>query len=315
MSALDLRSRAQRYIALRHALGYRPQPTERLVLDFIAFVETHGATDPVTAQIAMDWACGPDCESHRNRAARLSVVRGFLAHVRAAEPQTQVPAVGLLRRPARPAPYIFSDEQIAAVLRAARALGPIGSLRPHTYATLIGLLASCGLRIGEAVNLRLDDVRLQAVPPHLHLAESKFHKSRIVVLHPTAAAGLQAYVDERRRLGYHHASDTLFVSEAFGPLRAASARRTFAEIARRAGVRPSKGRGAHLHDLRHTFAVRRLVLWYREGIDVHARLPELSVYLGHVRPSDTFWYLTATPQLLLSAATRFEDFAGAGGPS
>jgi integrase len=263
----------------------------------------------------VDWACGPDLDSHRNRAARLAVVRGFLAYVRAAEPRTEVPAVGLLRRPPRLAPHIFSDEEIAAVLRAARALGPTGSLRPHTYATLVGLLVSCGLRISEATRLRLDDVRLGATPPHLLIAESKFHKSRLVVLHPTVATGLQAYASKRRRLGYHRDSDTFFVSEMLGPLRAGSARRTFAEIARRAGVRPPKGRGAHLHDLRHTFAVRRMLLWYRDGVDVHARLPELSVYLGHVRPADTYWYLTATPQLLAAAASRFATFAGAGGES
>jgi len=193
VSAVDLRSRSRSYIALRRAVGYHDRRSERLLLDFVAFVESHGAADSVTAQVAVDWACGPDLESHRNRAARLSVVRGFLAYVRAAEPRTEIPAVGLLRRPTRRAPHIFSDEEIAAVLRAARALGPAGSLRPHTYATLVGLLVSCGLRISEAAHLRLDDVRLGATPPHLLIAESKFHKSRLVVLHPTVATGLQAY--------------------------------------------------------------------------------------------------------------------------
>jgi integrase/recombinase XerD len=313
VSSVDLRSRAQSYIALRRALGYQARPFERLVLDFVAFVESRGFANCVTAQAAVDWACGPDPDSRRNRAARLSVVRGFLVYVRAAEPLTEVPAVGLLRWPSRPAPHIFSDKEIANVLRVARALGPSGSLRPHTYATLVGLLVSCGLRISEAVHLRLDDVRLEATPPHLHIAGSKFHKSRLVVLHPTVAAGLRAYAAERQRLGYHHVGDSFFVSETPGALRAPSARRTFAQIARRAGVRPLKGPGAHLHDLRHTFAVRRLLLWYRDGIDVHARLPELSVYLGHVRPADTYWYLSATPQLLACAAARFETFVDAGG--
>lgn len=310
MSAVDLRSRARRYIALRRAVGYQARPSERLLLDFVAFVESRGLADSVTAQATVDWACGPDLDSHCNRAARLGVARGFLAYVRAAEPRTEVPAVGLFRRSTRPVPHIFSDEEIAAVLRAARALGPTGSLRSHTYATLVGLLASCGLRISEATHLRLDDVRFGATPPHLLIAGSKFHKSRLVVLHPTVATGMRAYASERRRLGYDRDSDMFFVSETFGPLRAASARRTFAEIARRAGVRPLNGRGAHLHDLRHTFAVRRMLLWYRDGVDVHARLPELSVYLGHVRPADTYWYLTAAPQLLDSAASRFATFAG-----
>lgn len=138
VSVIDLRSRSQGYIALRRAVGYQDRPAEKLLLDFVAFVESRGVADSVTAQVAVDWACGPDLDSHRNRAARLAVVRGFLAYVRAVEPRTEVPAVGLLRRPTPLAPHIFSDEEIAAVLRAARALGPRGSLRPHTYATLIG---------------------------------------------------------------------------------------------------------------------------------------------------------------------------------
>jgi integrase/recombinase XerD len=313
MSATEFRSRAQRYVALRRALGYQARPFEKLVFDFVAFVESRGLADGVTAQTALDWACGPYAEGHRNRAARLGVARGLLVYVRASDPRTEVPPVGLLRRPDRPAPHIFSDGEIAALVRIARGLGPTGSLRPHTYSTLIGLLASCGLRISEATGLRLDDVRLAPDSPHLHVAESKFHKSRLVALHPTVVAALQAYATERRRLGYHLVVDAFFVSETLGPLHAGSARRTFTAIARRAGVRPPTGPGAHLHDLRHTFAVRRVLLWYQEGVDVHARMPELSVYLGHVRPADTYWYLSATPQLLACAANRFEGFADVGG--
>jgi integrase len=177
-----------RFVALRQALGFQTRPTERLLLDFIAFAESRGHADAVTAQLAVDWACGgPAGSSRRSRAQRLSVVRGFLVYVRASVPRTEVPAVGLLRGARRPTPHIFSDAEIAALLRAARALGPGGSLRPHTYATLVGLLASCGIRIGEAVRLRPGDVRLDSSPPVLHVGESKFHKSRLVALHPTVA--------------------------------------------------------------------------------------------------------------------------------
>ncbi len=314
MSSDDLRSRALRYIALRQAYGYQGRSSERLLLDFVAFAESRGQSNSASAQLAVDWACGPG-GSHRNRARRLSVVRGFLTHVRASQPQAEVPAAGLLHAARRPAPHIFSDAEITSLLRGARALGPSGSLRPHTYATLIGLLASCGLRISEAVRLRDGDVQLDSTPPLLCIRESKFHKSRLVVLHPTVATALHQYAAERQRLGYHCVGDAFFVSEKPGPLPAASARRTFTEIARRAGIRPPKGPGPHLHDLRHTFAVRRMLQWYRDGIDVHARLPELSVYLGHVRPADTYWYLTATPQLLATAAQRFKRFAALAGES
>ena len=314
MSAPDLRSRALRYVALRQALGFQSRATARLLLDFVAFAETRGQTQTPTTQLAVDWACSHG-SGRRDGARRLSVLRGFLTHLRASLPQTQIPAVGLLREARRPVPHIFSDEEIAALLRTARRLGPAGSLRPHTYATLVGLLASSGLRIGEAVGLRIGDIRLEATPPHLHISESKFRKSRLVVLHPSVVTALHEYARHRERLGYNRVCDAFFVSEKPGPLPAPSARRTFAKIARRAGVRPAIGRGAHLHDLRHTFAVRRLLLWCREGIDIRAQLPELSVYLGHVRPADTYWYLTATPELLATAADRFEAFVGAGGAS
>jgi len=314
VSTDDLRARALRYIALRQAYGYQGRPSDRLLLDFVAFAESRGQSNSASAQLAVDWACHPGSRS-RNRARRLSVVRGFLTHVRASQPQAEVPAAGLLHAARRPVPHILSDAEITSLLRGARSLGPSGSLRPHTYTTLIGLLVSCGLRISEAVSLRDDDADLDSTPPLLRIRESKFHKSRLVVLHPTVATALRQYTADRHRLGYDCVGDSFFVSEKPGPLSAPSARRTFTEIARRAGIRPPTGPGPHLHDLRHTFAVRRMMQWYRDGIDVHARLPELSVYLGHVRPADTYWYLTATPQFLAMAAQRFERFAGLAGES
>lgn len=316
MSTNDLRSRAQQYIALRQAVGFHSRPAERLLLDFVAFVEARGHTGGVTAQLALEWACLTAAPGSRGgQARRLSVVRGFLAHVRAAVPSTEVPAAGLLRRPARPKPHIYTDEQLRALLHHAQSLGPADSLRPHTYTALIGLLVSCGLRISEALHLKVGDVRLDETPPLLHVGEAKFHKSRLVPLHSTAATALRAYVAQRHRLGYDGACDRFFVSEKPGALPAGSVRRTFAELGRSAGLRPPTGRGPRLHDLRHTFAVRRLLLWYRAGVDVQARLPELSVYLGHVQPEDTYWYLSATPQLLQVAANRFEAFIDSrGGP-
>ena len=312
MSLPDLRLHVQRYLALRLALGFQPRPAEPMLLDFVAFAESRGSLDAVTAQLAMDWACAhPSCA---RRPVRLGVVRRFLVHLRAAAPETQVPAAGLLKGSRRSTPHMYSDDQIRMLLQQARSLGPSGSLRPHTYATLIGLLASSGLRSGEAVRLRVADVQLDAAPPRLHIAETKFRKTRLVALHPTTSVALRAYAAQRRRLGYD-VCDAFFVSEKRAAVPASAARATFFELVRKAGMRPPTGRGPRLHDLRHSFATKRLLLWYREGVDVHARLPGLSVYLGHVRPVDTYWYLTATPELLAAAADRFEAFAGAGGAS
>lgn len=310
----DLRLRLERYLALRSALGFETRAEGRLLATFVAFAEQHGLDASLPAHVAVDWACSTARQDRVGaHARRLSVVRGFLAHVRAAVPDCDVPPHGLLATARRPAPYIYSAREIDALLDAARALGPRDALRRDTYATLIGLLASAGLRVGEAVRLRPADVRLDDRPPHLIVQQAKFRKSRLVPLHPSTAHALRSYADRRRKLRYDGLAETFFVSEKPGPLSARSVRRTFVALARKVGLRAPVGPGPRLHDLRHTFAVGRLLAWYREGADVRARLPELSVYLGHVRPQDTYWYLTATPELLGVAAERFASFVEQGG--
>jgi integrase/recombinase XerD len=308
----ELRDRLERYVALRRAVGFPMLAEERLLRDFAGFVEHRGVDEAVRAQVAVDWACHSDHCGPTGQARRLSVVRGFLAHVCASVPQTEVPPKGLIAGNRRPNPYIYTDQEIRALVEAARRLGPSDSLRPHTHATIIGLLAASGLRAGEITRLRLEDVQLEAELPHLRVLDSKFHKSRLVPLHPSTAAALRAYARQRSRLGYDGLCDRFFVSERPGGIRYQSIRRTFVGLVRRLGL----GAGTQhlrLHDLRHTFAVRRLLAWYREGADVRARLPELSVYLGHLRPEDTYWYLSAVPELLEIAAQRFERFADVGG--
>jgi integrase len=312
MSARPWADRLARYLALRRALGFAMRAEERLLRDFVAFIDTHGFGDPLAAMVAVDWAqttaahCGP-----AGQARRLSVARGFLAHVRAAVPETAVPAHGLLARARRRRPYLFTDAEMTALLQAASALGPRDALRPYTVATLIGLLASCGLRAGEALRLRLADVDLTAEPPCLHVRLTKFRKSRLVPLHSSTVTALRTYAAHRARLGYDDLCEHFFVSERPGPLNYHVIARTFVALVRRLGLRgPAGNRGASLHALRHTFAVNRLLTWYRTGLDVRARLPELAVYLGHVRPQDTYWYLSATPDLLRTAGDRFEQHAG-----
>lgn len=312
MSAAQLRRRLDHYVQLRSALGFDIRTATKVLTDFVDFVEAHHPHGRITASVAVDWACSA-APHGQGAARRLSLVRGFLTHVRASVPDTEVPPHGLFARPVRPKPYIYSDEELEALIEAAQSLGPRGSLRPHTYATLIGLLASCGLRVGEAIRLEVRDVDLKASPAQLHIRRTKFGKSRLVPIHSSTATVLGQYADTRRRLGYGDLCFAFFVSERPGPLAVGTVRRTFVTLARCIGIRAATGPGPRLHDLRHTFAVRRLLLWYREDADVHSRLPELSVYLGHVRPQDTFWYLSATPQLLTTAAKRFDAFASTGG--
>jgi integrase len=182
-------------------------------------------------------------------------------------------------------------------------------------ATLLGLLASTGLRIGEAIRLTMDDVRLDDRPAHLRVLESKFRKSRLVPVDPTTAAALADYVRRRHKLGYHALSESFFVNERGAPLDAGVLGCWFGKLTGKAGLRPIQegARRPSLHSFRHSFAVRRLRTWHEAGLDVQALLPTLSVYLGHVRPEDTYWYLTATPDLLRAAGARFVPDGVVGG--
>ena len=302
----------QTYVALRRATGFSMQREERLLQDFVEHLERRGQ-DASIAQVAVEWASASTDSQH---AGRLSIVRGFLTMVRAAEPDIDVPGAGLVRTCKRPTPRILAPDEIVALMDAARALGPPNALRPHTVATVIGLMASCGLRGGEAIRLDIDHVDLVGIPPCLEIQSTKFRKSRLVPLHPTTAAALRAYAEQRRALGCDGLSSAFFVSERGARLHYHDIARTFVQLARQLGLRgPAGTPGVSLHKLRHSFAVGRLAAWAQQGVVVRDRLPALAVYLGHVSPQDTYWYLTATPPVLEPAAARFEAFVdGKGAP-
>ncbi len=294
------------YLALRRALGFTMRPEERLLRDFVTHLDQRSDAVSV-AQVAVEWSMATAGVSH---ARRLSIVRGFLTMARATDPCIDVPGRGLLRTGRRPTPHLFTPDEILALMHAARALGPRDTLRPHTVATVIGLLASCGLRASEAIGLDVTDVALDDASRRLRIRQTKFHKSRLVPLHPTTAEALRTYAHRRHTLGYDGLCDAFFVSERGTRLTYHTLARTFVTLARQLRLRSPVGtRGASLHHLRHSFAVDRLAAWTREGCDVHLRLPALAVSLGHVRPQDTYWYLTAAPQVLEPAAARFERYA------
>ena len=306
------RRHLQTYVALRRAIGFTMRPEARLLQDFVEHLERRGHGAPV-AQVAVEWASASAESQH---ARRLSIVRGFLTMVRAAEPDVDVPGAGLVRTSKRPTPRILEPHEILALMEAARSLGPRDTLRPHTVATVIGLLASCGLRASEAIRLDVDHVDLADDLPCLQIQRTKFRKSRLVPLHPTTAAALRTYAQQRRALGYDGLCSAFFVSERGDKLNYHVLARTFVQLARRLGLRGPVGtRGVSLHKLRHSFAVARLAAWAGQGVAVRDRLPALAVYLGHVHPKDTYWYLTATPPVLEPAAARFEAFVdGKGAP-
>jgi integrase len=308
MNTSDLHEQLEQYVALRRALGFQIRTEQRLLTEFVSALTAEGLAVPIRAQTAVEWAfksgrhCQPAARSHR-----LGVARGFLRYLRAAFPDTEVPGTHLFGSTTRPVPHIYTDTEIGLLIEGANTLRPRGGLRPRTMVTLIGLLASTGLRAGEAIRLRLGDVDLSAAPPLLKIQQTKFRKSRLVPLHPSTAQALRKYSKHRRRVCDEGLCDRFFVSAKGKPLPYRTVSCTFVALTRRVGIRGPVGeRGPSLHHLRHTFAVNRLLAWYRDGQDVNARIPELSVYLGHVKPENTYWYLTATTELLALAARRFE---------
>lgn len=312
MKLVELTVRLEAYLALQQALGFPLKARERLLRDFVSFIAARDESGPVTAQTALDWACATSARcGAAGRTGRLSVARQFLLHLSALVPGTEVPGDGLLARPRRPKPFLFSSVEIQTLLLAAGKLKPTDSLRPHTTQTVLGLLASTGLRAGESVRLEVSDVALDADPPRLLVRGTKFRKSRLVPLHDSTATQMRQYAQRRCDLHYDGLSDAFFVSEQGRHLHFSALSRCFRRLMRELGLSARYGsRGPSLHSLRHTFACSRLQAWQQEGADVPACLPHLAVYMGHAAVKDTYWYLTATPELLKTAADLFAVHAG-----
>ena len=301
-----LREAVHDYLNLRRSLGFKLRETGKQLLAFVTFMEQRRASY-ITPRLALAWAQQPTTVQPAEWAHRLSVVRTFARHRSATDPRTQIPPEGLLPyRPKRARPYLYSAEEIANLLRAALSLPARGGLRPWAYHCLFGLLTVTGMRLGEARNLELQDVDLRSCV--LTIRRAKFGKSRLIPIHASTRRVLADYLVRRNRLwAKRPASSYLFVSNWGNQLDGGEIHRTFYALSHQIGLRGQNNtRGPRLHDLRHRFAVMTLLRWYRSGEDVERRLPFLSAYLGHVHVSDTFWYLSAWPELMREAMFRLE---------
>jgi integrase len=301
-----LRVRAVEYLAMRRALGFKLSAQGRVLMGFVDYAEQRGAST-VTTDLAVAWAMDtPRSTDQLWWARRLMVVRIFARHLAAADPATEIPPDDVLvGHHRRTTPYLYSDQQVRGLIAAAHQLAP--PLRGQTYATVIGLLAVTGLRIGEAARLDHGDVDLGSGV--LTIRDSKFAKSRAVPVHLTTAEALRRYAIARDRLRPTRTCAAFFVSTRGTRLDPANTCHTFAGLLELAGITAHPGsRRPRVHDLRHTFTVNTLLGWYRPEFDGDpaAMLPALSTYLGHVDPKSTYWYLQATPQLLARAAQRLE---------
>lgn len=296
---LTMQSRVEAYLAHRRVLGYRLRIEGQMLLNFARYADESGHRGPPTARLALSWAtCLRDADP-LYRARRLEVVRVFARHQSQMEPATEIPPAHVLG-PAhrRRRPHIYSDSQIRRLLLRARGLR--STLPDTTFATLVGLLACTGVRISEALALRIGDVDLEEGT--IMVPQSKRHHSRLIPLHPSALAPLRRY-DRRRRQIIPGASH-FFASRHGGRIPYSTARTIFRRLSR--GLKSNGARSrVRLHDLRHTFACRALMRMRGRCGGATGRLAVLSRYMGHAKPSDTYWYLTAVPELMADAARRF----------
>jgi integrase len=305
MSALE--PHVDDYLRLRRTLGYDLAETGRLLHRFAAELDAAGVTH-ITTQVAVRWALAPKVSAPSSvPATRYRSVRGFARYMAGIDPRTEIPPAGLIRRPrSRRPPFIYTDEELLALLEQARASIP-QPLRAATMHTLIGLLASSGLRVGEA--LRLDRGDVDWSDGVLHIRRSKFNKSRLVPLAPSVLEALERYAHLRDRKRPAAAGESFFVSLRGTRVIHECVWKTFRALCDGAGVGAGSSVRPTIHDLRHRFAVRVLLSWYEQGLDVQPRLAWLSTYLGHRDPVSSYWYLSAVPELLAHAA-RLLDTTG-----
>lgn len=300
-----LRQALADYLQLRRSLGYHLAEAHWLLPDLVDFLEARGATT-VTVDAALTWAqLAPGRGGYSVAPRRMTVARGFARYLAGIDPATEIPPLGLVpHHPRWRPPFLFTAAELDVLLsQPARSL--TAPLQVVTYQTLLGLLACTGLRIGEAIKLDRSDLdRHDGV---LLIRESKFDKSRLVPLHASTLRALQEFEEQRDCLQPCPVEPSLFTSAKGHRLLYAVVSQVFRRLVDDAGI----GRGApsppRLHDLRHGLAIRTLIGWYRAGANVQALLPVLSAYLGHREPAHTYWYLSASPELLALAAARHDS--------
>jgi integrase len=300
----------QEYLDERRRLGFSLAIAGTQLMAFARFADESGHRGPLNCRIILDWAQGQIPLAERiTWARRLEVVRPFAKYRARFDPRTEVPDARLFGKGHRRlTPHIYTDQEIVDLLQAARKMAPQGTLRPETYEALFGLIAATGLRISEALHLRCTDVDL--VQEMLTIRQTKFCKSRLVPLHSTATEALQKYITFRRLYVPVRPEAFFFVSPSGAGLVNRTVHSAFERLRAELGW---IARGAHaaprIHDLRHTFICRRVQMWHLQGATIDNAMVALSTYVGHAKVTDTYWYLTAVPELMAIAGRSFEQLA------
>lgn len=305
--------RVEQYLTCRHRLGFELKIEGAELRRFGRYADTQGHRGVVTTDLAVAWAKLPTEASPLYWARRLNIVRRFAQFELIDEPSTQVPPPGLLGQAyRRPPVHIYTESEITSLLEAASRMGPARGLRPRTFVTLLGLLTTTGLRVSEALRLTNRDIDWDQ--RRLMVRESKFKGSRLLPLHDSTLKALRDYSQLRRRYHGPVQCDSFFLTERATPLKYWRTLMAFSQL-RRSLDWDRLVPCPRMHDLRHTFAVRCLLRWYQTGENVGQKILALQTYLGHKKVTDTYWYLTAIPDLMAEGASRFERFARKEGAS
>ena len=304
-----LRELAQEYIDLRRALGYKLVNEEPLLKDFSSFMERENAPY-IIARLALHWAKERKNVLPSQWGYRLSVVRKFAQYVKTIDSHNEVPPQGLLpHKYHRRSPYIYRDEEVLKLLEACQSFTSGNGLRRHSLFTVFGLLAVTGMRISEVTALTRGDVDF--AKGIIAIRETKFRKSRLIPVHKSTLQVLREYCKLRDQIYPSSKVSNFFLSDKGTCLTICAVRYAFIRLSHRIGFRkPTDSHGPRIHDLRHRFAVKTIIKWYREEGNVENLIPLLSTYLGHTKPSDTYWYLSSVPELIALAAARMEKHLG-----
>jgi integrase len=299
------------YLALRRGLGFKLRLADCLLRQFIGFAKDNRVSH-VTTDLAISWATQPTTAQPATWADRYRTLRLFAKYLSTVDVRTEVPPAGLLsQRRHRKSPCLYTDEEVIAVIRTASKLPSPKRLRGMSLSTFFGLVAATGMRVGEAVALNRDDVSLSDGLLTIH--HPKGGRTRLVPIHASTYLALQRYQRLRNRICPQPNSPSFFLTEQGIRFNPATIRSWFARVSRQTGLRgPADRRGPRLHDLRHRFAIQAVLRWYRAGQNAEVHMPALSTYLGHRHVSGTYWYLSATPELLQEATRRWRR--GKGGP-
>jgi integrase/recombinase XerD len=293
------------YLALRRSLGFKLAEYGVDLQDFVSFLEKNGSAR-ITIKLALEYATQRQDEKPVSWSRRLGIIRGFARYRIGADPKTEVPPLGLLKfRSQRATPYLYSGDEIRRLLEAALQMNTHYELQRHTYYCLFGLLAVTGLRVGEAIRLQAQDVDL--LEGILTIRGTKFGKSRLVPVAPSTRAVLRGYAKRRDQFLAGRPAPHFLVSTRGKRLQKQCIGKIFRSLSRQIGIRKAgKKSGPRLHDFRHRFAIETLLRWYRNGQPATHLMPVLSTYLGHGNVTDTYWYLSSTPELIVAASKLIE---------